>query len=793
MPSVNATEETMSPPALDYIDNPLEWADELTLEDRSQVHANVRTDLPSILPRILFRGGIGPADEQNYPDRPVVLHRIAEVAVERTVSFMSPAKVEVLHTLYRHAPRRVNDARSYADITGATLQNSYSYIHKAGLDLRTYSAKIVDGTIDYEQSPTGGKLGIDRYNALLLLARLGATVPILGSMSDLQTIALNHLNSSVTLSDEEKAIVASVYRIDDKKLPSTVEIGRQYGYDRRTILNIANRATSRMAEPSALFGGEETPAARLRLLPESDPKEALALIRTAVSEKTIDILGITDSFIDTYAEALCKVIALKQGTKPILENFEDNPKNIIRSAYKAIFRYCSKSGSLVERSMDRDVAILERYLYDAKVLQDKGMPQPNRMALYMDPDKVEALYDANSDISKHYINMAIRSCRANPEQGIENFRRNITKAEALLADSVYLTPGLIRDYCTKHADSYMERLRLYEKIVHDTHRNYQLDAAVTTDVIKYFMGRNLASTTANINAWLTRREALIQCYPIKTYPDCDRWLLGIIARSRLAKDNSKIPSTNIDSHKATVELYLNNLNSVRKKYASSRDIDRYVIKAAAQAYVGDAERGLRNFRLIRETLQKAFAGDTLVDEDVIWAFSQHCIANHPGFVTKRVLTWKDDYVLLRERYKDAPEIDDAILRTVLIRWPRRPEVGIQIMLAIRRRRIQSLDNPLAAAKNGPIDGVRDSSSDPADIIEKEAERKLQRISIIQRIAALDEAEQQAVLITYGLEEVLGDEVDIEKICRILNTQDLTNYVQDVVMPKLRKAAATDEL
>jgi hypothetical protein len=418
-----------------YLDRPLEWENDLTDFERREVLAISKAQLPVVLPQVLFGDGVVPAAQETYPNRSAVAARCAAIAVERAVTLLTPTRAATLKVLYKDAPEHVLGSREYAAEVGIKVERGYDHVCRANIDLSGGIKRVVEGKVDWSKGPDSPRLTIVRYNALQFLSNLGVPVPDLASLSDAREIALQRLDAALTLSREEKGIVADLYHLGGLDVQSVRELGARYGYSKGAIMNVANSAVRRL---TTVRHESNADGNNLAPLP-SDPIQALRMMRQASRNGSVIVsAGSERGYVEHYTKYLHTEFVGRHIHKEVLQGLRTYPYDVIKSGYNLISRYCDASGDVVENSLTRDMAILEQYMRDVRALEELGIPQPEHIGRYLSAQDVMAVYTANPDIPHHYINLAIRSNRADPEHAVADFRHNVEIARLFLLIAVTL-------------------------------------------------------------------------------------------------------------------------------------------------------------------------------------------------------------------------------------------------------------------------------------------------------------------------------------------------------------------
>ena len=363
--------------------DPLMWDFELTADEQVTVTSIADANMQRILSVVFFGDGIQAANKQEYPTDRAIYNRCAKVAVERAVTLMRPSRVATLRSLYADNGNPVVQNNS-------DPQYTQSHVQAASQELFNYRQHIIANNMGYRQWGDMPRLTFGRHNPLLFMARVGLDIPLLGSIRDLQRCSSEYLEASQTLSDEVRAMVATLYHLDPvangrPELHTFNDLSKLHGCCTPAVVQKIGKAMRRLAIEPHDNDEKKTSPKFLPVLPNDNPVKALQLIRGAISAERIGIEGRADEYFDAYSQILLDRLLWNDDCQIILQNLQLPAKNIIIKAYTAISRYANKSSSRIDGQVDRDVAIIERYLYDADAMWRDGVEEPVREALLAKP------------------------------------------------------------------------------------------------------------------------------------------------------------------------------------------------------------------------------------------------------------------------------------------------------------------------------------------------------------------------------------------------------------------------
>lgn len=783
-------------PALlhDGID-PLELDIELSTSDRKDVYRVATGNLRYILPEVLFTGGIEPATSREYSSHQDVIDRFAEVVVERSVALMIPRDVETLRIRYADAPKLILGTAGLMQVANSSRSAASVRANVSSSELLSYVDKIIDGSIDYREWGSDPGLGIARRNPLLYMALIGQAIPPLASLRDLRAMATQQLAGILALTDIEKRSLSAMYHLDDTNATSLPEIGQIVDRDPLTVSVIVKRAIAKLTSQSAIEPrGKEGGEQLLERLPDKAPAAALRLLREATRARHIDLRSPLVEVPVEYLETLQQELRDVEVVADIIEMLGDNYQAAVRLAYTMILRYCKRSGSPVVNQTERDRDILSLFLGDVQGIYNAGIrlkKDRNKnasyvvLAAYTSAKEIEALRALHDDIPDWLFTGIATTNSRDVATGVDNYRRNLSYAMSEFAEKSALSPSMIAERCAYRPRTFKKNLIDYMHAFEGAEAHFASEAAVTPGIIRLYVRRNSANPVKAIEQWLSRRNALTKLYPVSrdTPP-------SVINRIAMRSPSSREDGECIDDHVRVMERYLADLQRMRDKYKAHSEVSDMTLRQAARMYPGRAEQGMRGYFKCLGTLRTTFVDDEVVDDNLLQYFAMLHMGDNTRPAVNAVHDWKRRYGLLRKQYGDTPLIDDDMIKTVATRWPKTPSMGFEIIINMRRKRMRSLQAPLSSpsfdsGSDFSYEHVLSDSGSSMTVMADLAEREAWQEQILRQLTKLDVAEQQAVLIVYGLEDMLDEEIDIQKLCSILGADDLVTYVEETAMPKLR--------
>lgn len=758
-------------------------------------------DLRYILPKVLSEPGIERLDDCELLDQDQISRRHAETSVERVISLMIPSHVALIRMQYVNAAGRILGSSSLAVELGITTQYASGKLHRARAEFQSYAPRVISGTFDYGQWSDNSRCGLARRNALPYMANVGMMISPLSSLADLKAHAADHLKDVPILSAKEKMAIAAYYHLDDNNIQSIVELGELVDCYPLVATKLVKRAMGRVAtRPTVRMYEKNSSDYGLEPLPDSSPGDALQMVRRAVRDKKIALGGgrRSDEMTPTYFKQLDSQLKLDGSFAVTIKTLGEDYEDAVHKAYKLIFRYSKRSGSLLVGTVERDTAIIKNYLEDAMSLKQEGLSDYLSLAGYIGQAELQKLYDDNPDIVRYYIRWIVQTNRYDVPKGILDYRKNVEDALVRYKDSPMITPGIVAEYCVRYAN-YHTLLERYSMAAQDAMLQYELHSLVSQWVIKHFALSNPMNTVAEVELWLGRRAALLERYPLD-----NEITVGIINKIALRKPLSvRNKDGQSDEYiqycSELLEGYKHDLHTVRKKFRHNPDIDDAVIRRAGKKYIGNAEKGVRKYCNVLKALRELFGEDDIVDDTVVKYYASEWMSN-TLVAAGAVRSWKTEYKILLAKYSDAPQVDDTMVRYVAMRWRRHADFGFSVAMRIRDRQTDYLQSRASELSSGDALRLGDMLTyhglmrgSATETVEADAMREEQQSTILQHLAKLKDEEQQAVLAAYGLEDAYGEPIDVEKISSILNTNDLYEYVENVIMPKLRSAAQPGEV
>jgi hypothetical protein len=243
-----------------------------------------------------------------------------------------------------------------------------------------------------------------------------------------------------------------------------------------------------------------------------------------------------------------------------------------------------------------------------------------------------------------------------------------------------------------------------------------------------------------------------------------------------------------------IEVFRRDISDMWEKYRYNADIDRVVILRAATDSPHNSERGIRQYLSHLRAIREVFADDVNADSEAHRFYAlQDMFSPTPDRAIDHVRSWKIRCREMQQRYRNAPEVDDDIIRGAAL-WEWNAELRILILLNKRYKASVSLyqsvsGNSLAFDSPDVISGnaIASDRCDPQEILEMQVEAEERLATILRSLSNLEEVEKRAVLAVYGVvvEGITDTDSSYEQICSELGTTDLVAYVQEIVIPKLR--------
>jgi hypothetical protein len=178
------------------------------------------------------------------------------------------------------------------------------------------------------------------------------------------------------------------------------------------------------------------------------------------------------------------------------------------------------------------------------------------------------------------------------------------------------------------------------------------------------------------------------------------------------------------------------------------------------------------YKSLLNALQDEFADDEMVDVEVGRYYAkQYMGSGNLHLAISAVELWKHRFRVMTLRYGDSDGVDEAMLRDVAMIWPNAPQRGIRTILMRRRGMLRPLEHGITPERGG------EPHAEPSvDKSEK----------LLDSLATLKENDRLAVLLIFGLYESEDFEAEEDALSEALGVENLAEYVEQVLIPKIQK-------
>ena len=179
-------------------DNVLGWCPDL--EQRQLRHIIAYTDgWPERLVPPVVANDVISAVELDYPlNENSFEQRCGLIAVQRAMLLMLPNRVKALECLYPPGPSDGTE-QALMETLGISLGQAIDLRDNVAKQFKDYTTNIIRGDVNYaEWRVSAAARGVPK-NVLAYLRYFGVTIPLLGSLSDLDGIAIEHFEQANTV------------------------------------------------------------------------------------------------------------------------------------------------------------------------------------------------------------------------------------------------------------------------------------------------------------------------------------------------------------------------------------------------------------------------------------------------------------------------------------------------------------------------------------------------------------------------------------------------------------------
>ena len=435
---------------------------DLTIVDRrptpgERALQDVETHLPELLRARLTSDGliIGEAASGSL--------RIASVALERALLYLDLMSRKALYE------RHVNGSRVYhmgksLDLTDLGAANAF---HRAQNGLRLMIPQIVDGNFDYRRAGTRAGDDIGRQHVLTYMTQVGLDVPPRATLTELKWQSVMHLEAAMTLTGQQKQLVASVYGLHEA------------ADGRHTALRGVRLSKASLRLIMRRFVAKDEAALQQ---PES-ATEILQDIRLSLKKGNFTACSSNEA-ADTYTVALLKQLQEDNSFRRHYEVLGERLPHAVRRIATLLVRYRQQRGGKIEGNANVDLQVAELFVADVEALLAMGLKRPVYVATHYTPDAIRALYKRYPRFSRNLIHREVDSYVTDPNGRLERIGRNYVELRRVFAGNPNVGAEEICHFAVSRRKDVIEGMQLYLKNLSRLRLHYADDQEVDERVLR---------------------------------------------------------------------------------------------------------------------------------------------------------------------------------------------------------------------------------------------------------------------------------------------------------------------